>query len=240
MKHEEMLTLASIVTARALQDAQIFETVIANWTTQEFQQLNARIESALLQLNPRPLITQKSLTHQVKSSLKQTINDLGILEIFLQAKFIGTETQRGKDIHQLLALDKMSSAKRGDQEALTAILSAFKAIQNTLIPELNAKHIGSNLLSRIQTATTTFHNLNISQELAKGDKIEAYRRIQQERNSIYTYISNICRVGKKLIKVELIAPNRYTKTHILRNIRFDSTRNQHPPASKHHNSTIDK
>jgi len=234
MKHEEMLTIASIVSARAEQDAQLFQTLFADWTPQEFQILTSRIEAALLQLTPKPLVTQKALTAEVEASLQQTVLDLEILQIFIEHKFTGTEKAKGEEIIQLLQFSKARTAKQGDQESLTAILSSFTANHNTIVPLLQNKNIGQDLLTRLENAASSFHNLNVSQELAKGDKKEAYRKVQTERNEIYTYISNICRVGKKLATTNLIAKERYTISHILTNIRYNPKRTQHPPATTDH------
>jgi len=215
----EMLTIATTITERAQQDQTAFQTANSDWDTTFFQTLKARIQTAILKLNPSMLMNQKTLTAQVEKSRINAINDLDILKAAIESKFTGDHKTKGDAILGTLEIPRISKARAGDQEALAQILAAFKANEATILPELQSKNISPGLISRLQQHYITFHPLNIRQELAKGDVTTNTKTNQLERNAIYTKIAGISKLGKTLSKIGLTKRTDYTIAVLLRKIR---------------------
>lgn len=144
------------------------------------------------------------------------IRDVSFFKVQVSAFFRNNPGRLGEILNSLGYARFMNSAQKGNQEALTQLLYAFKSYMTpALRTEIMAKGISGTLIDNITGYSDTFRLANEAQESFKGSTKSITQELSNTFNAIYAEIMNICSIASAYYKYDSVRKQQFTFSKVL-------------------------
>lgn len=187
------------------------------WTEEYALDLLARIDNAagnFLGTNAKKDL--RVATAALVGIQTPAIRDVSFFKVQVTAFFRKDPGRLSEILNSLGYARFMVGVQKGNQEALTQLLYAFKSnMTPALSTEIMAKGISGTLIDNIIGYSETFHLANEAQEAFKGSTKSITQELSNTFNSIYAEIMGICSIASTYYKYDSVKKQQFTFSKVL-------------------------
>jgi soluble P-type ATPase len=230
-KDIEMLIAASVITESAIANKTFLVSKRANWADPFLQNLKDKIDLTVQTYigadNAKALRTSTQVLLEIE---KNAINDLAEFKVDIEVDY-GEEKILLKEILTQLGFKTYhAKARKGDQEALIALLFQFKTnMSPTLQTDIVSKGTGNSLITSIIGYANTLKAADITQESFKGTKQTATATAINEFNACYSLVIGICKISSKYFKDKPDLKSQFSYANVLKTMNNKPSAKNTPP-----------
>ena len=201
-KDVDMLVAASTIMENAISHKTFLQSKRSTWADPFFQDLKARIDSAMQTY--LGVDSAKDLRQATQVILGIQANALGALSEFkvqVQEDFKGDRVRRSEIFNVLGFTSYHKQAQNGDQEGLINLLYQFKTNMTApLKAEITNMGTAVVLIDSIIAFSNALKDSNITQETFKGVRKTITAATLLEFNTIYDSVISIAKIAGKFYK----------------------------------------
>jgi hypothetical protein len=187
------------------------------WTEQYALDLLARIDNAagnFLGTNAKKDL--RTATATLVGIQTPAIRDVSFFKVQVSADFRNDPVRLSEILNSLGYARFMVDVQKGNQEALTQLLYAFKSnMTPALRTEIMAKGMSATLIDNIIGYSETFHLANEAQESFKGSTKSITQEISNTFNALYAEIMDICSIASAYYKYDSVRKQQFTFSKVL-------------------------
>lgn len=232
-KDVEMLITASVITESAIANKTFLVSKRANWADPFLPNLKAKIDLAVqTYLGADNAKSLRISTQALLGIEKNAIRDLAEFKVGIEVDYTADKIRQDEILNQLGFTTFHKQARKGDQEALIALLFQFKT---NMIPNLQteivAKGTGVTLITNIISYANTLKTANVTQEGFKGTRKTATALAIKEFNACYNLVIGICKLSAKYYKDQPDLKAQFSYSKVLKGMNNTSNTTTTPPVT---------
>lgn len=219
-KDVDMLTGAQIVAGNFKSNIGELSEVRSDWTEAYANDLESHINQIIeTHLGIDAKKDLRSATSDLSSIQIATKRDLSFFKTQIEDDFRSEPSTRDEILNTLGFSKHLRNVQRGDQEALTQLLYAFKKnMTDPLSNQIIEKGLSANLVEKIIGYAATFSNANTSQEGFKQTTKEISKEVADDFNSIYNEIIGICKKVSNYYQFDAVKKEQFTFSKVISNL----------------------
>ncbi len=219
-KDAELLIAGESILAAAIDNKAALQKKRANWTDQYFADLKDRIDHASkTYLGVDSAKALRENTKKLMTLISPVQESLAELKVQIKEDFKDEPSRRDEILRTLGYTDYDRSQKRGDQEALIALLARFaQNMSPSLIDEIVAKGTSKDTIEAILASGDDIRKADVAQEFSKGERPESTAVRVAELNAIYQQIISICKLSTAFLKGNKAAQDLFSFNKVVGNI----------------------